>query len=89
MKLDTFKDIKQHIVSTIVTESQITVKYLKDFSTMLAIVSAVREGSLKGHFSVEREILKLMFDFDLINYAEYITYQNVFLNNLLKKVTVW
>ena len=56
---------------------------------MLAIVSAVREGSLKGHFSVEREILKLMFDFDLINYAEYITYQHVFLNNLLKKVTVW
>lgn len=50
MKLDTIKDIKQHTVSTIVTESQITVKYLKDVSTMLAIVSAVREGSLKGHF---------------------------------------
>ena len=43
MKLDSFKDINQHIVSATYTESQMTVKYLKDMSTMLAIVSAVRE----------------------------------------------
>ena len=30
MKLDAFKDIKQHIVLTMGTESQMTVKYLKD-----------------------------------------------------------
>ena len=35
------KDIKQHIVSTTGTESQMTVKYLKDVSTMLAIVSVL------------------------------------------------
>ena len=60
MKLDAFKDNEQHIVSTTGTESQIMVKYLKDVSTMLAIVSAVREGGLKRHFSAELEILKLM-----------------------------
>ena len=45
--------IKQHIVSTTGTESQMTVKYLKDVSTKLAIASAVREGGLKRHFSAE------------------------------------
>ena len=48
-------------------------------------ISAVREGGLKRHFSAEREILKLMFAFDHINYAEYIAYQHVYLNNLLRK----
>ena len=42
LKLEAFKDIKQHIVSTTVTESQMTIKYLKDVSAMLAVVSAVR-----------------------------------------------
>ena len=35
------------------------VKYLKDVSKMLAIVSAVREGDLR-QFAVEREILKFL-----------------------------
>ena len=43
MKLEAFKDTKQHITSTIVTESQMTVKYLKDVSTVLAVVFVVRE----------------------------------------------
>ena len=38
MKQGAFKDI----VSTTRTESQMTVKYLKDVSTMLAIVSALK-----------------------------------------------
>ena len=85
MKLDAFKDIRQHILSVTGTESQMTVKYLKDMSTMLVIASAVREGGLKRHFSAEKQILKLMFAFDHINYAGYITYQHVYLNNLLRK----
>ena len=43
MKQDAFKDTKQHIVSTTGTESQITVKYLIDVSTMLVVISALRE----------------------------------------------
>ena len=61
-----------------------TVKCLKDVSTVLVIVSTVRKGVLKRHFSAEREILKLMFAFDYIKYAGYITYQYVYLNNLLR-----
>ena len=68
-----------------------TVKCLKDVSTMLVIVSAVRKGVLKGHFSAEREIFKLMLSFDYIKYAGYITSylyvcicMYVYLNNLLR-----
>ena len=46
LKLEAFTDIKQHIVSTTVTESQMTIKYLKDVSTILAVVSGVREVDL-------------------------------------------
>ena len=49
--------MKQHIISTIVTESQMTIKYLKDGSTMLAVVIVVREVDLKRNFSAERDIL--------------------------------
>ena len=56
------------------TESQMTVKYLQNMSTMLATASTVRKEGLKRHFSVEWEILKLMFAFDHI-YVGYITYQ--------------
>ena len=47
MKLDAFKDIKQHIiVSKTGTESQMTVKCLQDVSRMLVISSKLREGGL-------------------------------------------
>ena len=53
---------------------------------MLAVLSAVREGGLNlWHFSVEQEILQWKFAFDHIDYAGYITYQHVYLNNLLRK----
>ena len=52
---------------------------------MLAIISTVREDGLKRNFSAEREISKPMFAFDHIKYAAYITYQHVYLNNLLRK----
>ena len=52
-KLEAFKNIKQHIVSITATDSQITIKYLKDVSTMLAAVSAVREVDL-DHISYAR-----------------------------------
>ena len=85
MKLEAYKDIKQHIVSTTGTESQMTVKCLKDVSTVLAIVFALIEGGLKRHFSIEREIMKLMFAFDHINDTGCITYQYIYINNLLRK----
>ena len=56
MKPGALKDSKQHFVSTMDSKSQMTSKYLKDVSTMLASVSVVRERGLKRQFSPEREI---------------------------------
>ena len=85
MRLDDFKDIKQCIVSATGNESPMTIKYLKDVSRILALVFALKQGGLKRHFSAKQEILKLMFAFNHINYAGYITYQHVYLNNLWRK----
>ena len=46
LKLEAFKNMKHHIVSTTVTESQLTINYLKDVSTMPTVSSAVREVDL-------------------------------------------
>ena len=73
------------MLSTASTESQMAVKYLKDKSTMQAIVSTVRKGGLKRLFSAERESVKSMFVFDHISYDGYIAYQHAYLNNLLRK----
>ena len=45
--------MKQHIVSTTVTESQMTIKYLKNVSTMQAVISAVTEVQL-NHINYAR-----------------------------------
>ena len=65
LKLEAFKDIKQPIV----IESQMTIKYLKDVSTTLAVVSAVREVDL-DHINYARHNT---------------TYRHVYLNNLLRR----
>ena len=68
LKLEAFKDIEQHIVCRTGTGSQITIKYLKDVSTMLAIVSAIRD-----------------VDLDHINFDRHNTYQQVYIQNLLRR----
>ena len=60
LKLEAFKDITQYIVSITVTESQMTVNHLKDVSTMLAVVSEVREVDSKIHFRLNKLFLKLL-----------------------------
>ena len=60
LKLEAFKDITQYIVSITVTESQMTVNHLKDVSTMLAVVSEVREVDYKIHFRLNELFLKLL-----------------------------
>ena len=64
------------------TLSHFTVEYIKDTSSMLAMVSAVREGNLERHLQSEREMLKQTFAFDHYNYARYCSYQHVYLRSL-------
>ena len=53
-----------------------TIRYLKDISSLLALVSAER------HLQAEREILKYCFAFHHINYTRYLSYQQVYLTSL-------
>ena len=46
LKLEAFKNIEQHIVSTTITESQMAIKYLNHVSTILAVASAVKKVDL-------------------------------------------
>ena len=67
------------------SECQMTVAYLQDVSALLALVSAVREGDLERHLQAEREMLKHCFAFDHINYVRYLSFQHVFLRDLLRR----
>ena len=65
------------------TQSKITVAYLKDISSLLAAVAAVRGGDF--HMEGERDMLKYCFAFDHINYAPYMSFQHVYLSDLEAK----
>ena len=80
---ESFKDLFAEITSTNGgTERSMTVAFLQDVSSMLALVSAVRDNSFEKHLQAEREMLRLVFAFDHQNYARYLSYQHVMLNNL-------
>ena len=59
-----------------------TIRYLKDISSLRALVSAVCEKNLERHLQAQREMLKYCFTFDHINYARYLSYQQVYLKSL-------
>ena len=66
------------------SESKMTIRFLKDVSSLLALVSAVREKNFERHLQAEREMIKYCFAFDHVNYARYISYQQVYLRSLEK-----
>ena len=59
-----------------------TIRYLKDVSSLLALVFAVRKKNLERHLQAQREMLKYIFAFDRRNYARYLSYQRVYLRSL-------
>ena len=73
---ESFTSLYQEFIHTTDSKSQMTLTYL---TVMLAIVSAVREGHIDRHLQAERQFLKLVFAFDHVNYANYNTYQHVFI----------
>ena len=64
------------------TETKMTVCFLRDVSTLLAMVSTVRQKNFERHLQTEREMIKYCFPFDRINYSRYLMYQFVSLRAL-------
>ena len=55
---------------------------LRDVSSILALVSSVRGGNIELHLEAEGDMLKHLFAFNHLNYARYLSYQHILLNNL-------
>ncbi len=81
IQLQTFESIFIEIMKTDSPQKKMTVAYLKDISSLLALVSAVREGDFERHLEAERDMLKQVFAFDHQNYARYLSFQHVFLKD--------
>ena len=64
------------------TASKMTISYLKDISSLLALISGVREGNFDLHMQAAREMLKYCFAFDHINHSRYLSFQHVYFLNL-------
>ena len=62
-----------------------TVAYMKDISSLLASVAAVRGSDFQLHMEAGRDMLKYCFAFDHINHARYISFQQVYLSDLEAK----
>ena len=63
------------------TEAKMTICFIKTFSSLLALVSAVQENNFERHLQEEREMVKY-FAFNHINYACYMSHQQVYLREL-------
>ena len=62
-----------------------TICFLRDVSTLLAMASAVKEKNFERHLQAEREMIKFCFTFDHINYSRYLTCQYVYLRILQRE----
>ena len=67
------------------TDNEMSIEYLKDVSSMLAMVAAVRDNNIELHLQAERQMIKYCFAFDHVHYARYLGYQNVYLRDLERK----
>ena len=67
------------------TESRMMIAYLRDVSSLLALVSAVREADFEHHLQAERDMIKQCFAFNHVNYVQYLSFQHVYLRDLEQK----
>ena len=67
---------------TVGTEAKMTICFIKTVSSLLALVSAVQENNFERHLREEREMVKYCFAFNHINYARYVSHQQVCLREL-------
>ena len=65
---NSFTQLFEQIITTCEgTESRMTIAYLRDVSSLLALVSAVREADFEQHLQAERDTIKQCFAFDHVN----------------------
>ena len=80
--LPVFKEICATLMHSEGTQAKMMVEYLKDVSAMLCLIAAMREKSIETHLAAERTLLPKCFAFGHVNYARYLTFQHVNLQNV-------
>ena len=79
-----FKQMANNLTGVFGTQAQMMMQYIRDVSAMLCFVSAVRENTIERHLAAERVFLPKFFAF-LQNYARYLTFQHVKLQEIRSK----
>ena len=78
LELESFSNLVQSMLKFEEnTDAHFTVEYREDVSSMLTMVSAVREGHLRRHIEAERDMFSLTFAFSHQNYSRYCSFQHV------------
>ena len=78
VELNSFKNhCKLLFADTSYTQTCMMNQYIKDVSSMLALIFAVQEKKSELHLAAERELLHKCFAFNHINYSHYLTFQHV------------
>ena len=67
---------------TVGAEDKMTICFIKKFSSLLALVSAIRENNFEPNLQAECEMVKYFFAFNQIKYPRYASYQQVYLREL-------
>ena len=67
------------------SEYRLTVEFLKNISSTLSMIAAVRDFSLDLHLQAQRDSLILIFAFDHVHYSRYQAYEHVFLRCLQQR----
>ena len=79
---ENFLQLYQEITCVKGDQDGMVAGYLRDVSSILELVSSVRGGNIELHLETERDMLKHLFAFHHQNYARYLSYQYVLLNDL-------
>ena len=83
MKNEAFNVLFSQIMDdTVGKEAKMIICFIKNVSSLLALVSAVRENNFERHSQAECEMVKYCFAFYHINFARYVSYQQVYLREL-------
>ena len=77
-------NIFQQLLSSTGTQAEMTVQYVRDVSSMLCLISSVRENFIERHLAVERVLIPRCVAFAHPNYSRYLSYEHVRLLNLKK-----
>ena len=75
MKNEVFNVLFSKIMNdTVGTEAKIDICFIKNVSSLLALVSAMQENNFEQHLQADREVVKYYFAFNHINYTCHVSY---------------